>query len=151
MHINPDHFLQTHAGRVVTPERNLVAWAQSYKALEEALAANRPPPMVYVLVGPQGAGKSTWAKAHETADPEAVFFDAILVKRSERREVLARTRPFGTPVTAVWMRTPLQACLERNRGRPLDELVDEQAIRNVFAALEPPDLDEGFVQVIEVP
>lgn len=150
MTFDPDHFLQTDAGRVVTPGRNRVAWAQSYRALEEALATDPPPPMVYVLVGPQGAGKSTWVKAHETVHPDAVFFDAILVKRSERHEVLARTRRFGTPVTAVWMRTPLKACLERNRGRPLDELVDEQAIRNVFAALEPPDLDEGFAQVIEV-
>ncbi|RRS02893.1 hypothetical protein EIP75_18210 [Aquabacterium soli] len=39
---------------------------------------------------------------------------------------------------------------ERNRGRPPDEIVDEQAIRNVFAAMEPPGLDEGFAQVIEV-
>lgn len=151
MHINPDHFLQTDAGRVVTPERNRVAWAHSYQALEEALAAHAPPPMVFVLVGAQGAGKSTWVKAQERVQPDAVFFDAILVKRSERHEVLARTRPFGTPVTAVWMRTPLEACLERNRGRPPDEIVDEQAIRNVFAAMEPPGLDEGFAQVIEVP
>jgi hypothetical protein len=38
-----------------------------------------------------------------------------------------------------------------NRGRPPDEIVDEQAIRNVFAAMETPGLDEGFAQVIEVP
>jgi hypothetical protein len=41
-------------------------------------------------------------------------------------------------------------CLARNAARPEDEVVAERAIRNVHAAVEPPGLDEGFEQILEV-
>jgi hypothetical protein len=53
-------------------------------------------------------------------------------------------------VIAVWLKTPLAMCIARNAIRPSDEIVDERAIRNVHAAIEPPELDEGFAKVIEV-
>jgi len=149
MHINPDHFLQTEAGRVITPERNAKAWAQSYLALDDALRATPPPTKVYLMVGPQGSGKSTWVAGQLHAKEHAVFFDAILVKRSERAEILARVKSFAA--VAVWLRTPLEACLARNAARPTDQVVPAQNIRNVFAAVEPPTLVEGFERVIEVP
>jgi hypothetical protein len=37
MHINPDHFLETDAGRLTTPERNKVAWKRCFEALDLAL------------------------------------------------------------------------------------------------------------------
>jgi hypothetical protein len=151
MHINPDHFLQTEAGRVITPERNAKAWAQSYLALDDALRAMPRPTKVYLMVGPQGSGKSTWVASQLHAKEHAVFFDAILVKRSERAEILARVKSFGIPAVAVWLRTPLEACLARNAARPTDQVVPAQNIRNVFAAVEPPTLVEGFERVIEVP
>ncbi|MGA0612115.1 GNAT family N-acetyltransferase [Caldimonas sp. KR1-144] len=151
MHLNPDHFLQTESGRVLTPQRNRAAWTRCHAALETALGAARPPSAIYLLIGPQGSGKSTWVRAHGQAEsPDAVFFDAILVKRSERAEVLARVKPFGVAAIAVWLRTPLATCLARNARRPADEVVSEQAIRNVFAALEPPSLSEGFDRIIEI-
>jgi predicted kinase len=151
MHINPDHFLQTAKGRVVTPERNRDAWAQSYNALEAALRREPTPEAVYLLVGAQGSGKSTWVKAQVAARKHGVFFDAILVQRTERAAVLARVKPFRIPAVAVWMQTPLEVCLARNARRAADEFVPEQAIRNVFAAVQPPSLQEGFSHVIEVP
>jgi len=36
------------------------------------------------------------------------------------------------------------------KTRSLDEVVPEQALRNVFAAIEPPSRSEGFEQMIEV-
>ena len=89
MHINPDHFLQTDRGRVFTPERNRHVWESSYSALERTLGEIARPATVYLLVGPQGAGKSTWVKNRPLAEA-AVYFDAILVKRSERAEILSR-------------------------------------------------------------
>ncbi|MCO5356465.1 ATP-binding protein [Acidovorax kalamii] len=150
MHINPDHFLQTDRGRVFTPERNRHAWANSYSALERTLGETARPATVYLLVGPQGAGKSTWVKNRPLAEG-AVYFDAILVKRSERAEILSRIKPFGAQVIAVWLQTSLLACLERNAARPADEAVNEKALRNVYAALEAPSLSEGFDAIIEVP
>lgn len=149
MHINPDHFLQTDQGRVFTPERNRNAWASSYRALERTLGEIAHPATVYLLVGPQGAGKSTWVRNRPVAEG-AVYFDAILVKRSERAEVLSLLKPFGARAIAVWLQTPLPTCLERNAARPTDEVVDEQALRNVYAALEAPSLSEGLDAIIEV-
>ena len=61
-HINPDHFLQTDTGRVITPELNAAAWRRSYQAFDAALFHSTEATTFYVLVGPQGAGKSTWAR-----------------------------------------------------------------------------------------
>ncbi len=38
MHLNPDHYLQTGAGRVFTAERNAAAWEQLYRDLTAALS-----------------------------------------------------------------------------------------------------------------
>jgi predicted kinase len=151
MHINPDNYLQTPAGRVTTPERNKVAWDQCYEALEAAARQAGPSTRVYLLVGSQGSGKSTWARARSAEQSADIFFDAILVKRSERARVLEIVRPFELGTIAVWFQTPLQSCLARNALRPEDEVVSEQAIRNVFAALEPPSIEEGFEDVLIVP
>jgi hypothetical protein len=150
MHINPDNYLQTPAGRVTTPERNKVAWDKCYEVLEAAARQVAPSTKVYLLVGPQGSGKSTWARARSAEHSVDIFFDAILVKRSERARVLEIVRPFELGAIAVWFQTPLQSCLARNAQRPEDEVVSEQAIRNVFAALEPPSIEEGFEDVLIV-
>jgi hypothetical protein len=150
VHINPDHFLQTEHGRVTTHERNMAAWASCYEALRAALRDAGPATKVYVLIGPQGAGKSTWASARHRSEPDAICFDAILVKRSERRPILTAARARAVGAIAVWFRTPLEVCLARNAARPEDEVVAERAIRNVHAAVEPPGLDEGFEQILEV-
>jgi hypothetical protein len=151
VHINPDHFLQTPEGRITTPERNAEAWAKCYVALHDALAVATASTKLYVLVGAQGSGKSAWARQRAKEEPEAVFFDAILVKRAERAPILAAARRYSVPATAVWLQTPLEICLRRNAARPVDEVADEQGLRNVFAALEPPDESEGFAEVIELP
>lgn len=150
MHINPDHFLETPNGRVTTPERNAEAWVRCYEALDSALATANPSTRVFVLVGAQGSGKSTWARGKHIDEPDAIFFDAILVRRSERKPILDKARAHGIPAVAVWFRTPLDVCLARNRARPADEVADEHGIRNVFAAIERPTILEGFEQIIAV-
>jgi predicted kinase len=150
VHINPDHFLQTADGRVTTPERNAEAWAQCFVALDAALQSSNVSTRVYCLIGPQGSGKSTWARRKTIEEPHAIFFDAILVKRSERSPILAKARERGVLAVAVWFRTPLEDCLARNSARPTDEIAAEQGLRNVYAAVEPPSNSEGFAEVIEV-
>jgi len=150
VHINPDHFLQTADGRVTTPERNAEAWQQCFTALDTALQSSNVSTRVYLLIGPQGSGKSTWARRKRIEEPHSIFFDAILVKRSERSPILAKTRERGVPAVAVWFRTPLAVCLTRNAARPIDEIAAEQGIRNVYAAVEPPSFAEGFEEVVEI-
>ena len=143
MHINPDHYLQTEMGRVITPERNQKAWQCCFQALQHALSL---PTLrnAYLLIGCQGSGKSTWAKQHLIAHPHDLIFDAILVKKSERQPILQHINLAKVPCIAVWFQTPLDMCLARNAQRPLDEQVHQQALHNVYHALEAPSLDEGF-------
>jgi hypothetical protein len=150
IHINPDHFLQTEAGRVFTPELNARAWKKSYMALDEALRGATKATTLYVLVGPQGAGKSMWARRLIQNDALAIVFDAILVKKSEREPILRAARAHQASRIAVWFRTPLETCLARNAARPADEVVPEHGVRNVHAAVEPPTTDEGFNSILEV-
>ena len=103
-----------------------------------------------MLVGPQGAGKSAWVKSAAATLHGPIVFDAILVKRSEREPILAAARSHSVEAAAVWFKTPLEVCLSRNASRPADEVVPEQAVRNVHSAIEPPSTAEGFAQVIEV-
>lgn len=150
VHINPDHFLETAAGRVTTPERNAEAWKQCFELLDAALQSSDVSTKIYVLIGPQGSGKSTWARRKNIEESHSIFFDAILVKRSERSPILVKARERGVPALAVWFRTSLADCLARNAARPIDEIAAEQGIRNVYSAVEPPSHSEGFTEVIEV-
>lgn len=150
MHINPDFFLETPTARVFTPERNARAWQQCFALLPRVLTEAGPTGTLYVLVGAQGAGKSTWARACIGREPSAVVFDAILVKRAERAPILATAQQHGVRAVAVWFHTPLALCLQRNASRPSDELVNAQGLRNVFAAIEPPTEQEGFADIVHV-
>lgn len=151
MHINPDHYLQTAHGRLTTPERNAEAWSKCYAALDDALAAATSATRLYVLIGAQGSGKSVWARRQANEEADCVLFDAILVKRSERAPILARAQQRGVPAVAVWLQTPLDVCLSRNAARPADEIAGERGLRNVYQALEPPTLTEGFAAIVIVP
>ena len=150
MHINPDHFLETDKGRVFTHERNNEAWKKSYQLFHQALQVGKPNTEIYVLIGAQGSGKSTWAKKLARVQPEAIIFDALLIKYRERMPILAAAEARGINTIAVWFKAPLAVCLKRNAARSVDEAVPEQAVRNVFAALEPPTLAEGFAKIVEV-
>jgi len=150
MHINPDHFLETDTGRITTHERNKVAWEKCFHALDLALLDANSETKVYVMVGPQGAGKSTWVRNHVETRPDTIVFDAILVKRSERKPIIDAAKALGVQVVAVWLQTPLDVCISRNSKRPTDELVSERAIRNVHAAIEAPRLEEGFTEILIV-
>jgi predicted kinase len=150
MHINPDHYLDTESGRVTTHDRNNEAWRQSYRAFHRALTNAGPDTKVYVLVGAQGAGKSTWARELARKDQQAIIFDAILVKHRERSPILAAAEAKAIKTVAVWFKTSLEECLARNAARAADEVVPDQAVRNVFAAIEPPSTSEGFERVLEV-
>jgi predicted kinase len=71
-------------------------------------------------------------------------------KCTERAPILAVAQRYGVPAVAVWLRTPLDECLARNAARPPDEVANERGLRNVFAALEPPEEEEGFAEVVVV-
>lgn len=150
MHINPDHFLQTENGRITNAELNRLVWQRPHLALSEALLTTPKPSRLYLLIGAQGAGKSTWAKSMLLVEPSAVIFDAILVQRCERASLIQVAKKHEVDVVATWFTTSLEDCLARNQLRPDDEIVPENAIRNVFKTLQPPRLSEGFTEILVV-
>jgi hypothetical protein len=73
MHINLDDFLDTGSGRIWTVERNAEAWKRSFAAFAIALEQATQKTTVYVLVGAQASGKTTWARAKAAEDPNAIL------------------------------------------------------------------------------
>lgn len=146
--INPDDYLETPEGRVFTRERNRQAWKQAYADLETALVDTS---RLYLVIGVQGAGKSSWISRHAAKlEPRGLFFDAALPARQHRTAILALAHQYQVPVTAVFIQASLQQALERNAARRPDKIVPEAAVRSVFAMLERPSLDEGFEQILVV-
>lgn len=148
---NPDDYLWTPEGRVYTEERNAAAWEQMYADLDAMLRSARPDARLFVVMGVQGGGKTTWIRRnHEALGPSAVFMDAAVPARRHRERVLALAKRAGVRAVAVWVDTPLDQALAQNARRPDDEVVPEFAVRSVFDLLEAPSLEEGFDEVIVV-
>lgn len=118
MHINPDHFLTIDGVRAMDADRNAAAWQQCFATLPRALEQSQPGGRLYVLIGTQGAGKSTWAAALKAREPRSVVSDATLVKKAERAPIIPEARPAGVETVTVWFQPSLESCLARNAGRP---------------------------------
>ncbi len=131
-----------------TPERSKLAWEQAYAELDSTLSKKSA--RLYLVFGVQGAGKSSWIRAQEKVTEDAVFFDAALPAKKHRARALAIAGTHGIPVTAVWIDAALESALKRNANRRHDERVPEEAVRNVFAMLEPPSHEEGFDAILHI-
>jgi predicted kinase len=148
IHLNPDHYLQTSTGRVFTPERNAAAWEQLYADLDVALQSRTMGANLFVVMGVQGSGKSTWIRKNsERLGDKAIFVDAVLPGIRHRLRILSVAKAVSTPVTAIWINTRLETALSRNGMRPLDEQIPEDVIKHVFSNFEPPAFDEGFSEI----
>lgn len=148
---NPDDYLRTPAGRIFTEESNAKAWEQLYADLEQCFRDAGPQAHFFLVMGVQGAGKSTWIRHHGAArGVAAVFLDAALPARRHRVRAMALVQRFGVRATAVWINVPLEQALRQNAQRPSDEVVREAAVRGTFSVIEPPSLDEGFKDIIVV-
>lgn len=147
-HINPDHYLETEQGRLFTPQRSAAAWELAYRDLDKALSVSSPTTKLYVVVGVQAAGKSSWIQQNAAAlGGDAVFFDAALPKAGHRERAIQIARSHGVPVVCVWLKADLQTALQRNALRRADHQVPEEVVRSVFAMFEPPSVQEGFVRI----
>ncbi|KER72693.1 hypothetical protein HR51_08775 [Burkholderia cepacia] len=146
MHLNPDHYLQTDAGRVFTIERNAAAWEQLYADLSAALLTDRR--RIVMVIGVQGAGKSTWTRNQVSTSNDTIYVDSTFATANRRSNVIAIAKAAGVPISAVWLKVELETALRRNRSRPIDEIVPDAAVENVFKIFEPPSLGEGFCEVV---
>jgi len=150
-YFNPDDYLETDSGRVFTPERSGAAFDRTYADLEVALQRASPGAKLFVVVGTQGAGKTTWIRANANQlGPSAYFFDAALPRAVHRARPLGISKAAGVRAIAIWVRASLETALERNQSRRIDHRVPEGAIRSVHSIMEPPSTAEGFDEVREV-
>ena len=129
-----------------------------------------------VMVGLQGAGKSTWVREHlagthavvskddwpharrrETrqrrvvgellAEGRRVVVDNTSAGPEDRAALVAAARTAGVPVRAVWIDTPLDICLERNEAREGRARVPLVGVLATRSRLIPPTTGEGFDRV----
>ena len=150
-HVSPDHHLETPNGRVWSAERGKQAWESAYGELESRLRAIGANGKLYVVCGIQASGKSTWISRNVVAlGSHAVFFDAALPSRKHRTRALDLASQYSIPAIAVWVNVPIEVALQRNARRCTDEQIPEETIRHVLSLLEPPSVEEGFLEVIEV-
>jgi predicted kinase len=148
---NPDDYLWTPAGRVYTDERSAKAWEQLYSDLEMLFSVAAPEAQFFLVMGVQGAGKSTWIRHHRAEHGSSeVFLDAALPARRHRARAMSLVRRFGIRAPAVWLQVPLEQALRQNAQRPPDQVVPESAVRSVFDLLEAPTVDEGFEAIVVV-
>lgn len=77
-----------------------------------------------------------------------LVLDATNVTRAWRGDAIARARKHGVEPYSVFVDVPYEVAAQRNarRGR----VVPEEVLLRFFGQLEPPQLDEGFVEVIRV-
>jgi predicted kinase len=133
---------------VYTDERNTAAWEHLYSELELLLRNATSETRLFIVMGVQGGGKTTWIRENQAVlGPAAVCLDAAVPARRHRARALNLARRFGIPAVGVWVNTPLERALAQNAGRPPDEVVPVVAIRSVFELLEAPSIDEGFDQI----
>jgi hypothetical protein len=150
-YFNPDDYLETDSGRVFTPERSAVAFERAYVDLQAALLIASSGAMLFVVVGTQGAGKTTWIRSRaDELGPTAYFFDAALPRAVHRARAIDISKAAGVPAIAVWVRASLETALERNQSRRIDHRVPVAAVRSVHSIMEAPSTAEGFDEVREV-
>ncbi len=129
-----------------------------------------------VMVGLQGAGKTTWVAEHLAgthvvvskdhwpnarrrearqrrvvaellAAGRSVVVDNTNPSREERAALVELASEAGVPARAVWLDVPLVTCLRRNATRTGRALVPLVGVLATADRLVPPTVDEGLCAV----
>ena len=128
-----------------------------------------------ILVGIQGAGKSTFYKERfsgtharinldelKTRERERKFFEECLhekrsfvvdntnTKAADRARYIAAARAAGFRVVGYFLDSSLKDAIRRNGQRSGKAKVPAVAIAGAFKRLEPMRMDEGFDQIFRV-
>jgi len=135
-----DHMRETYSAK---PTDRYAAWAKFFALYMEALAKAKWD-RVTLLVGPPGAGKSTFSDVFDTT--HTLMLDAPNLTYSDRAPLIAMAKHFKiSEIYGLHIAAPLGMCLERNAKRK--NPVPEDAIRRRHKRLRWPALFEGFTCV----
>ena len=104
----------------------------------------------------QGPWVLIWSRVREEFQEARIqqavaIYDATNTQRRRRRDVIREVRRIGfTSVSGVWVNSPLEVCLHRNRMR--SRQVPEDVILKMHRQLTdaPPTLQDGFDRLIEL-
>lgn len=77
-----------------------------------------------------------------------VLVDNTSVTEESRKWYVATAHAARRTIAAVFLNVPIQKCLARNRGR--EDQMSESIITNLYAAIELPEKQEGFDDVLIV-
>lgn len=147
--LNPDDFLGSP--RVWSPDAGKLAWNKTYEALELALKASKGETTLYVVCGIQGSGKTTWIENNtKFFQPNAIILDAALPGARHRVKAISLAKSHNVSAIAIWIKTPIDIALNRNRFRPSDQQVPDETIQSVAEIFESPSKTEGFREVFEI-
>lgn len=75
-----------------------------------------------------------------------VFADATHLNKASRNKLLRAISPKTIPqVDVIWIKTPLNECLNRNDNRKgTRSFVPKSVVRRMFYQIEKPEFEEGF-------
>jgi len=79
------------------------------------------------------------------AGRQITHVDATHLARWERRPYVQIARRYDCELEVLFFDVPVEVCIERNRLR--GRVVPEQAIRDMAALLQPPEMNEGFRRI----
>jgi predicted kinase len=132
-----------------------------------------------ILVGLQGAGKSTFYRTHFAATHEHISKDRLRNNRrpgrrqrqlietalqagrsvvidntnptvADRLELIDLARTFGATVVGFGFEPDLEGCLLRNGGRVGKERVPDKVLSMTLRKFQPPTYAEGFDRLLRV-
>jgi hypothetical protein len=137
-----NHGVYSHAG-----DMGLIAWSMAKRSLNELLPLVDE---VRALAGAPGAGKTTWIDEHGIEG--VLYLDSMLSRRKTRRDVCAMAAAAHRPIDCVFIDTPFEVCIARNRERSPDRRVPESYIMRAHRRLTvcPPADDEGWRGVTHI-
>lgn len=131
--------LDTHRREMADKRKAPQIRTQAIERIRYLLAHDPAIAELVILVGLPGAGKSTWAKAHDRRD--LVIYDACNLTPDRRSRVIIATRSIAASIHLIHISTPLDLCIDRNRDRPFPVPPDLLAWMSI--TLIPPTPAEG--------
>ena len=77
-----------------------------------------------------------------------VYADATHINRGSRKKLLQQVAIYADDIVAIEMPTAVSLALKRNEEREGLRYVPPSAIKRMYSQYEPPDLEEGFNDIL---